>query len=145
MIAMLAALPAINSMAQTTPLSKADAFVEKALAYVKANGKEAAFAEFNKPNGSFQDGELYIYAYDYEGNCLALGANPKLVGKNLLEIKSSNGVYQIKELVKQIKEKGTAHVEAEFTNPTTKKVQAKVLTAKKIPGFDGFLGSGVYK
>jgi signal transduction histidine kinase len=131
--------------AQTVPLSKAEAMVDKALAFIKANGKDAAYAEFNKPDGQFHDGELYIYAYDFEGNCLALGVNPKLVGKNLLELKSSNGVYQIKELISQVKAKGTATVEAEFVNPTTKKVQPKVLLAKRVPGTDTLLGSGVYK
>ncbi|MDD0840763.1 cache domain-containing protein [Curvibacter sp. HBC61] len=131
--------------AQATPLSKAEALVDKALATLKSQGKDAALAEFNKPDGAFVDGELYIYAYDLEGNCLALGANPKLVGKNLIELKSSNGIYQIKELIAQIKAKGVAHVEAEFTNPLTKKVQPKVLVAKRVPGADMFVGSGVYK
>jgi cytochrome c len=131
--------------AQTTPVSKAEELVDKALAAIKSQGKDAALAEFNKPDGHFVDGELYIYAYDLEGNCLALGANPKLVGKNLIELKSSNGVYQIKELIAQIKAKGSARVEAEFTNPLTKKVQPKILVAKRVPGAEYFVGSGVYK
>lgn len=142
--ASIAFLP-IGASAQSVPLSKAEAMVDSALAYIKTHGTAAAFAEFNKPTGPFQDGELYIYAYDMQGNCLALGVNPKLVGKNLWEIKSSNGVYQIKELVGQLKAKPVAYVEAEFTNPETKRVQPKTLIAKRIPGFDGFVGSGVYK
>lgn len=131
--------------AQKIPISKAEALVDKALAHIKAKGAEAAYADFNKPDGGFMDGELYIYAYDLKGNCLALGVNPKLVGKNLWDIKSSNGVYQIQELSSQIKAKDVAHVEAEFTNPETKKVQPKILIAKRIPGTDAFVGSGVYK
>jgi cytochrome c len=134
-----------TSLADTLPLSKAEAFLEKGMAHLKAKGKDVAFEDFNKPDGPFVDGELYFYAYDMQGNCLVLGVNPKLVGKNLLELKSSNGVFQIKELIAQISAKGTANVEAEFTNPTTKKVQPKILLAKKIPGFDGFLGTGVYR
>lgn len=134
-----------NAYAQKVPLSKAEAMVDKALAHIKAKGAEAAFADFNKSDGPFMEGELYIYAYDMKGNCLALGVNPKLVGKNLWDIKSSNGVYQIRELSAQIKDKGVAQVEAEFTNPETKKVQPKILIAKRIPGTESFVGSGVYK
>jgi cytochrome c len=144
-VAFVALFGLMSAHAQKIPLSKAEALVDKALAHVKAKGAEAAFADFNRPDGGFMEGELYIYAYDLKGNCLALGVNPKLVGKNLWEIKSSNGVYQIQELSAQIKEKGVAQVEAEFTNPETKKVQPKILIAKRIPGTDTFVGSGVYK
>ncbi len=36
--------------------------VEKAAAYVQANGKEKALKEFNNPKGQFVKGELYIFA-----------------------------------------------------------------------------------
>ena len=36
------------------------AFVDRAVAYAKTQGRDVALAEFNNPNGSFIQGELYI-------------------------------------------------------------------------------------
>ena len=53
--------------------------VLKAYDYVKANGKEKALKEFMNPNGPFVKGELYIYAYDFNGTVLSHGGDPTLV------------------------------------------------------------------
>lgn len=53
------------------------AFVDRAAAYVNTYGKEKALAEFNDLNGSFIEGELYIYAYDFNGTTLAHPVNPE--------------------------------------------------------------------
>src|SRR3954447_21609096 len=61
--------------------------VKKAGAFLKANGKEKMFAEVSNPTGQFVKGDLYVFVHDLEGNCLAHGGNPKLIGKNLLDLK----------------------------------------------------------
>ncbi|MFZ8420382.1 cache domain-containing protein, partial [Staphylococcus aureus] len=69
------------------------AFVQKAAAYVKANGKEKAMAEFSDPKGKFVEGDLYLFVYDLKGVNLAVGngnAN-KMVGKNLLNLPDPDG------------------------------------------------------
>jgi len=60
-------------------------FVEEAAAYVKEVGREAALKEFSNPKGKFvrENGELYIYAYDFKCVCLAHGFTPDLVGRDL--------------------------------------------------------------
>ena len=75
------------------------AFVNEAVDYVHQVGKEKALAEFMNKDGKFFRGELYIYAYDFEGNVLAHGAKPQLVGKNLLCLRDANGLAVIEELV----------------------------------------------
>ena len=57
------------------------AFLDEAVAYVNDNGMEKALQEFNKPTGSFVRGDLYIFAYDFNGTCLAHPINPDLVGQ----------------------------------------------------------------
>ena len=47
------------------------AFVDEAANYVKDNGKEKALLEFNNRSGSFVRGELYIFAYDFNGTNIA--------------------------------------------------------------------------
>ena len=53
-------------------------------AYAKTNGREKTLAEYNNSNGSFIKGELYIYAYDFNGTTLALPFNPEKIGVNRL-------------------------------------------------------------
>src|SRR5438309_220261 len=96
---LLAALLHPAAVAADEHASREDAviFVKKAIAYIKQNGREKAMAEFNNANGQFIERELYIVALDMNGVMLADGTKPKLVGKNLLDIKDVNGKYFVRE------------------------------------------------
>jgi hypothetical protein len=142
--ALLINIAMIGATFAATP-DQAKALVDKALAYVKANGTEKAYKEFNTPGSQFFDGELYIFAYDMQGNNLALGGNPKMTGKNLLEMKSADGKFVIQDFIGIIKSKGEGWYEYKWSNPETKKIQDKSSYIKKIPGTDAFLGCGFYK
>lgn len=133
-----------GAFAAPTP-NQAKAMVEKAISYAKAKGVENAYKEFNTAGSQFFEGELYIFAYDMEGNNLALGANPKMTGKNLLEMKSADGKFYLKEMIEVIKSKGEGWVDYKWTNPETKKIQDKTSFVKKIPGTNAFAGCGIYK
>ena len=122
---------------------EAKAMVEKAVAYVKANGKDKAFAEFNNPQGQFVKGELYIYAQGLNGVMLAHGANAKLIGQDHLQMKDPSGKLFVQEMVKIAKTKGNGWVDYSWTHPQTKKVQAKTTYIQKVD--DYYLGCGIYK
>jgi len=140
----LLALAGISFAAQAT---KADAktMVEKAAANIKANGKEKALAEFNNPNGKFidRDRDLYIFAYDFNGVNLALGSNPKMVGKTLLELQDASGKPFLKELI-QVAKMGNGWYEYKWSHPKTKKIRSKISYVLKIDD-SMFIGSGIYK
>lgn len=121
------------------------AFVKKAVAYVKANGKEKAFAEFSNPSGQFVDRNLYIFAYDMNGVSLAIGNGNagKMVGKNLLEMRDADGVYLIKGLIEVAKTKGHGWFDYHWPNPVNKAVEAKSSYIEKVD--DYFIGAGIYK
>jgi len=121
-------------------------FVDDAAKYVKANGKDAGLAEFNKKDGKFVKGELYIFALDFNGTTLAHGANEKLIGKNLFEmnLKSADGKMFMKEMAEVAKSSGTGWVEYMWTNPETKKVQPKISYIVKVDE-TYFIGAGAYK
>ena len=87
---------------------EAIALVKKAAAYIKANGKEKAFAEFNKPDGSFKDRDLYIFAMDMSGVMNAHGVNPKLIGKSLAGLKDVDDKQFIKSFIDVANSKGKA-------------------------------------
>lgn len=80
--------------------------VEQAKAYIEANGKDKALAEFNKPKGAFVDRDLYVFAYDFFGVNKALATNPGLVGKNLIDMKDAGGKDIIKDMIKIVRTGG---------------------------------------
>jgi cytochrome c len=135
----------IVCVAGASASEEAKAFAEKAAQYAKANGKDKAVAEFNNPKGQFVKGDLYIFANDLSGNCLANGATPQLAGKNLMGLKDSTNKYFFKEMTEVAKTKGSGWVEYSWTNPATKKIQPKITWVQKVEGADFYVGCGVYK
>lgn len=122
---------------------EAVALVKKAIAYLKANGKDKAFAEFSNPSGQFKDRDLYIMVYDMSGNNKAHGANAKLIGKNLSEIKDADGKYIVKSFIEVAGSKGTGWVDYKWPNPVSSAVEPKSTYVEKYD--DILLGCGIYK
>ena len=73
--------------------------VQRAAAYLQANGADKAYAEFSNPKGSFVDGELYMSVYDLKGDCLAHGADATKVGKDLSGSKDLDGKLYVQERI----------------------------------------------
>ena len=121
----------------------AKALVEKAAAYLKANGKDATIKEINQVKGQFDKGELYVFAYDMSGKIIAHPKNPKLIGKDLLNVPDPDGKMFRKDIVEVAKTKGTGWVDYKYTNPETKKVEAKTTYVYKAG--DMILCCGAYK
>jgi signal transduction histidine kinase len=123
---------------------EAVAMVKKAVALIKSDGKEKAFAAISDPtNTSFHDRDLYIYVYDLNGVALAHGNNPKMVGKPLIGLKDNEGKPMIKEMVDLAKTKGSGWVDFKWPNPVTKAVESKSGYVEKVD--DMLVGSGIYK
>jgi cytochrome c len=123
--------------------AEAEGMVKKAIAYAKAKGKDAAFAEINNSKGQFTDRDLYIFVYDLKGKCVAHGFNPKMIGKDLLGMQDVDGKFYVKERVEIAKTKGAGWQDYKFTNPLSKKLEAKTAYVEKYD--DIILGCGVYK
>jgi cytochrome c len=125
--------------------AEASALVKKAVAYVKANGKEKAFAEFNNPKGQFVDRNLYIFVYDLKGSSLAIGNgnSAKMVGKDLSDMRDADGTYIIKGLIAIANAKGSGWFDYKWPNPVTKAVEAKSSYVEKLD--DIMIGCGIYK
>src|SRR5471032_2595184 len=89
-----------NAIAQdkAKPASKgtaaeATAMVQKAIAHIKKVGREKAFAEFDSKSGAFTDRDLYVVVYDMKCNFLAPAANEKMIGKDVIDLRDSDGKY----------------------------------------------------
>lgn len=127
---------------KATP-KEAEAMVKKAITYIKANGKDKAFAEFNNHNGKFTDKDLYVTVYDMNGKCLSHGQNLKMIGKDLSELKDSDGKYFIKERLEAAKSKGKGWQDYKFTNPVTKSIELKSTYFEKYE--DMIVACGIYR
>ena len=121
----------------------AKALVEKAAAFVKANGQDAALKEISKAKGQFDKGELYVFAYDMNATMVAHPKNAKLIGKNLMDVPDTDGKLFRKEIVETAKTKGSGWVDYKYLNPETKKVEAK--TTYVLKAGDIVLCCGTYK
>jgi signal transduction histidine kinase len=123
--------------------AEAEAMVKKAVTYVKANGPEKSYDEFT--NGkSFKDRDLYIIVYDLNGKNLAQGANPKLVGKDLINLKDPDGKPIIQMFIDLAKGKGKGWVEGyKFLNPVSQKMEGKAMYLERVG--DTLVGCGIYK
>jgi signal transduction histidine kinase len=122
---------------------EAVAMVKKASAFLKANGREKALAEISNPRGRFVDRDLYVTVYDMAGTCLAHGFNPKMVGKNMLDLKDPDGKPFIKERSEQAHTRDQFWVDYKYINPTTKQIGAKSMYTEKVG--DLLVSCGVYK
>lgn len=140
------ALNAAAFAAEKGTAEEAVALVKKAAAYLKENGKEKAFSEFNNPKGQFADRDLYVFVYGTSGDGinLAHGANPKLIGKNLLDLRDADGKLIVKGFI-EVGNSKTGHgwVDYKWPNPVTKAVEAKSTYIERVG--DVMIGCGIYK
>lgn len=118
-------------------------FVEEALAYAQKNGKEKTLKEFSNKTGPFVRNDLYIYAYDFNGTCLAHPFKPDWIGKNKLDVIDSNGVPSLRNTISVAKE-GKGFTYFIFPNPAhDNRDEFKIAYAMKVDD-NWFLGSGIY-
>ncbi|NVM77010.1 signal transduction histidine kinase [Duganella sp. SG902] len=121
---------------------EAEAMVGKALKYLKGNGKDKLYAEVSKKDGQFTDRDLYLVVYGLDGLVRAHGANGKMIGKNLMEIKDIDGKYFIKERIELAKKNKPFWQDYKFTNPVSGKIEPKSMYC--VPEDDMVVCGGVY-
>ncbi len=131
-------------ISQAATFGDAKAMVEKAAAFWKANGKDKTIAEVNNPHGQFIKGDLYVVILDFNGNVLANGGHPGLVGLNQLELKDPNGKYFNKEQIEVARTKGVGTVEMVFSNPVTGKIAPKTNYIRRVEGTEYLILSGAF-
>ena len=139
---LLAGAPARASDGQA---SKDDALaaVKKGVAFIKAQGRDKAYAEISNKQGSFNDRDLYLVVYGLDGTVRAHGANEKMVGKNLIDLKDVDGKAFVKERVDLAQRKGSFWQDYKFTNPMSKKIEPKQMYCEKLD--DAVVCGGIYK
>ena len=133
----------ITFAAEYGTAAEAEAMVKKAIAYLKANGKDKAFAEFSNPKGQFVDRDLYVTVYNLNGKCLAHGANRTMIGKDLIDLKDTDGKAFVKERIELAKTKGKFWQDYKFMNPVSKAIEPKSMYCERVE--DIIVACGIYK
>lgn len=122
---------------------EAEVMVKKGVAFIKENGKERGYAEITSKQSQFRDRDLYLVVYRLDGTPMAHGANEKMVGRNLIDLKDIDGKEFVRERVELAKSKGTFWQDYKFPNPVTKKVEAKAMYCERVE--DTAVCGGIYK
>lgn len=120
--------------------------VKKTIEYYKKNGAEKTYAAINEQNPDFKFKDLYIYGGTIKGNGIlnAHGANTKMIGKDMSELKDPDGVYIFKKVyeVAQSKE-GKGWIDYKWPNPVSKQIEAKRTYIERVD--DVYFACGIYK
>jgi signal transduction histidine kinase len=138
---------ATAAVAQTPAASygtvkEAEAMVKKAIATYKKTGKEKTIEEIKKNPGPFVDRDLYVTVYTLQGDALA-HINPKMVGKNMMDLRDPSGKYHIKERIEAAQKGTSGWQDFQFFNPVTKKVEPKRMYWEKHDNL--VFAAGAYK
>jgi cytochrome c len=149
-IALLLVLPFFagspaNAASEFGSKDEAVAMVHRVEEMFDKDGVDATFkAVDDKSVTEFHDRDLYPFIYDMSGRCVAHGARPALIGKNLLDLKDQDGKFLIREMIDLAKGPGSGWVDYKWPNPVTNKIEDKTSYIEKL-GDGYFVGVGVYR
>ena len=122
---------------------EAVAMVQKTIASMKANGAEKTIAEINNLSPQFRDRDLYISVTDMKGFLIAHGANKRMQGIDIIDLKDVDGKSYIRERLAMLKIKDSGWQDYKFVNPVTKQIEQKSMYFQKYG--DLVISCGVYK
>jgi signal transduction histidine kinase len=144
-----AAEPASNQSAYMPPIANDSArdelisFLDEARNYTLNNGKDEAIKAFSDPNGDFVRGDMYIFAYDFDGTLLAHPYLHNLIGRNNLDLIDPNGVHFIRNLI-EVAKSGKGFACNVYPNPNkANQTELKLLYVLKVDD-NLWIGSGIY-
>jgi len=125
--------------------AEAQAMVEKGVAYLEAQGREAFLAEINRMSeGQFVERDLYLMAltaddYRFVGH----GINPRILGVDSRNSKNVENKFYIRELVDSAKRDGQGWYEYQWNHPITNEVKVKSTYFHRVG--DLVIACGAYK
>ncbi len=143
LLAAAAGLMTLSNAQANATKEEAVAMVKKGVAFMKSSGKDKGHAEITSKESQFKKDDLYLVVYGLDGTVRAHGANEKMVGKNLIEMKDIDGKPFVKERVEMAQAKPNFWQDYKFTNPTNKKIEPKTMYCERLD--DAVVCGGVYK
>ena len=119
------------------------AMVKGAVASIKKDGRDAAYAEISNRSGKFVDRDLYVVVYRLDGHVLAHGANTKLVGTDQSNAKDVDGKAFVQERIALAHKQPRFWQAYKFKNPVTQQIENKQTYCERYE--DTAVCAGVYK
>lgn len=136
------AQPAPAMAASHATSADARALLDKAVSELQTAGAADAFTAFNKPDGAFHQGELYVFAFTLDGVWEAYGANPELVGQSALDLTDAEGHYFVREIIALARTKGQGRIRYVWLNRADNRVEHKWSLIRRVG--DHIVGVGYY-
>ncbi len=126
------------------PPTKQDAIamVNMAVATIKADGPQKAYAEINN-GGKFVNGEIYVVVQSFDGTVLAHATNNKLVGKHMIDAQDVDGKYFVRDMSNLGRKEASFWYEYKFVNPQTRKIAPKEMYCQSLN--QTTVCAGIYK
>jgi methyl-accepting chemotaxis protein len=124
---------------------EAQAMVERALEFIRANGKEAGMAAISDPHGPFIDRDLFLGMCDATCKIIANGGNARLIGIDGSKVKDVDGKYFVLEMQKITRTQGAGWCDYKYVHPLTKQICVKSAYAAAVGFDDLFISCGFYK
>lgn len=124
---------------QSDPAAYTKFFVDEAVRYYRANGREAAIARYTDPDSV--DGPWYVFILDEDGNTVAHPTRPDFIGTSPSVRRDVNGKPYGLQIVAAPEE--GAWVDYVFENPDTGELQRKNTWVVRRDGL--VFGSGWYE
>lgn len=134
-----AALFTISTLAAADALEEAKVLMAAAQAELAAKGLQGAATEFNG-GGKWRTAKAYVVVADFKGNIQAHSANPKLAGKNMLEVRDAAGKPFVQETIQNVQGKGESLLDLRWANPATQKIDNMRFLARRVAGEAAYVG-----
>ena len=126
-----AAKPAVNATISAQDAARAQALLQRAVAYYK-EVKDLALAHFG-PQGEFVDDDLYVYVVSTSGVLLASGGlSSGWIGTNVVDQQDAVGKPFVREMLDKARKNGSGTVEYSWLNRTSNKTEHKIAYFQKV-------------
>lgn len=142
-LAMLMASPFSFAVPDRGTPDEAVAMVKKVIADMKKSGKEKVIQDIQNKSTRYLDRDLYVSIGTLDGVTVANGQNPRIAGKNVIEMKDMDGKYVNKERIEIAKTKGQGWLEFKWPDPVSKEMGKKSMYVERYEDLQ--IGCGIYK
>lgn len=109
--------------------------LDRAVAAIKKDGK-ASIARFSDMNGGFIEDDLYVFVVGLDDRVMhAHGAMPRLIGRNVGDLKDNQGKPIIQQMIDIVKNRGRGELQYSWQNPVTGKQERKTTYLQRVDGY----------
>ncbi|MHC1725956.1 MAG: cache domain-containing protein [Syntrophobacteraceae bacterium] len=109
-------------------------WVHKAIGFFMKEGREKTLAQISDPRGPFIYGSRYVFALNTGGDLLAHPFLKQLQGKNIFELRDSEGKGFIQKLLGTAKKRGYGYIDYRWQVPDSKEELPKTLFFERVDG-----------